>query len=102
MRTDRPPAPSGAGTLLETSRSLPGHSIAADSPDLMGYPFFSLGESRRLVPIRYQSLGVTIKVEGTSEQGIATIWDADILIWAAAQIFKAREEHTGSSRLLEA
>ena len=100
MSTYRTTDPSGAGTLLEISRSLPGHSIAADSPDLMGYPFFSLGESRRLVPIRYQSLGVAIAVEGTSEQGIATIWDADILIWAASQILTARDERTGTSRLL--
>ena len=68
----------------------------------MGYPFFSLGESRRLVPIRYQSLDVAITVEGGSEQGIATIWDADILIWGASQVLKARQERTGTSRLLVA
>jgi plasmid replication initiation protein len=105
MTEERDPKSSARKTVqtpLEISRSLPGDPGAVDSPDLMGYPFFSLGESRRLVPIRYQSLGVTIKVEGTSGQGIATIWDADILIWAASQIFKARNEHTGTSRLLEA
>jgi len=94
------PKPPGAATLLEISRSLPGDSTAVDSPDLMGYPFFSLSESRRLVPIRYQSLGIAIAVEGTSEQGIATIWDADILIWAAAQVLRARDERIGTSRLL--
>ena len=35
--------PSGSGILLEISRSLPGDPTAVDSPDLMGYPFFSLG-----------------------------------------------------------
>jgi plasmid replication initiation protein len=90
------------GMLLEISRSLPGDPTTVDSPDLMGYPFFSLTEARRVTPIRYQSLGVGIAVEGTSEQGIATIWDADILIWAAAQVLKARDERTGTSRLLVA
>ena len=33
--------------------------------------------------------GITIRVEGTQEHGIATIWDADILIWAASQIVEA-------------
>ena len=94
--------PSGPGILLEISRSLPGDPTAVDSPDLMGYPFFSLGESLRLAPMRYQSPGVVITVEGASEGGIATIWDADILIWGAAQVVKAREERTGTSRLLMA
>jgi plasmid replication initiation protein len=89
-------------TFLEISQSLPGHPTAIDSPDLMGYPFFSLGESLRLAPMRYQSAGVAITVEGASERGIATIWDADILIWAASQVLKARQERTGTSRLLVA
>jgi plasmid replication initiation protein len=91
---------SGGGTPLEISCELPGNSTPADAPDLMGYPFFSLAESRRLVPIRYRSVDVALTVEGTSEQGIATIWDADILIWATAQVLKARDERTGTSRLL--
>src|ERR1700677_4205793 len=93
---------SPGGILLEISESLPGHPSAADSPDLMGYPFFSLGESLRLVPMRYQSSGVAITVEGASERGIATIWDADVLIWAASQVVKARQERAGTSRLLVA
>jgi plasmid replication initiation protein len=87
---------------LEISRSLPGDSAAGDCPDLMGYPFFSLGEARRLVPICYQSRRVALTVEGTPERGIASIWDADILIWAASQIREACRQRTGTSRLLVA
>src|ERR1700728_4836444 len=101
MSNEHPVNPS-EGILLEVSHSLPGHPTSVDSPDLMGYLFFSLGESLRLVPMRYQSAGVAITVEGPSERGIATIWDADILIWAASQVIKARQERTGTSRLLVA
>jgi plasmid replication initiation protein len=87
---------------LEIPRSLPGDPAAVGSPDLMGYPFFSLGESRRHAAIRYRSAGVEITVEGTSEHGIATIWDADILIWAASQVLEAKRRRTGTSRLLAA
>jgi plasmid replication initiation protein len=100
MTMERTTEPSGIGMLHEISRALPGDAASVDSPDLMGYPFFSLGESRRLIPIRYQSLGVAIEVQGSCEQGIATIWDADILIWAASQVLTARDERTGTSRLL--
>jgi plasmid replication initiation protein len=89
-------------TPLEISRSLPGDPAAIDSPDLMGYPFFSLGESRRHAAIRYRSVGVEITVEGTTEHGIATIWDADILIWAASQVLEAKRQRTGTSRVLAA
>ncbi len=89
-------------TPLEISRSLPGDPATVDSPDLMGYPFFSLTEARRLAPICYQSLGVSLAVEGSSEKGIATVWDADVLIWAAAQVLKARDERTGTSRSIMA
>ena len=60
-----------------------------DARDLMAYPFFA-GEVRRTAPIDFRSGNITIRVEGTQEHGIATIWDADILIWAASQIVEAR------------
>jgi plasmid replication initiation protein len=41
-------------------------------------------------------------VEGTQEHGIATIWDADILIWAASQIVEARDAGMRPSRLMRA
>ena len=33
----------------------------------------------------------TIRVEAVPDHGMATIWDADILIWAASQIVEARD-----------
>jgi hypothetical protein len=44
---------------------------------------------------------VTIRVEGTQEHGIATIWDADVLIWAASQIVEARDAGLRPSRLMQ-
>src|SRR3546814_1920024 len=32
-----------------------------------------------------------ISVEAVPEHGMATIWDADVLIWAASQIIEARD-----------
>jgi plasmid replication initiation protein len=45
---------------------------------------------------------VAIRVEGTQEHGIATIWDADVLIWAASQIVEARDAGISTSRLMRA
>jgi len=85
---------------LELFRALPGDMAPRDAQDLMAYPFFSLAKSRRTAPIDYCSGGVTIRVEGTQEHGIATIWDADILIWAASQIIEARDAGIRASRLM--
>jgi len=102
MRTKQPSGTEITQSPREISRSLPGDPAAGDCPDLMSYPFFSLTPSRRIVPIHYRSGDVTITVEGNSQLGIATIWDADILLWAASQILEARDQHTGTSRLLVA
>ena len=76
---------------LDLFRALPGDMAPRDSQDLMAFPFFSLAKSRRTVPIDFRSGEVTVRVEGTLEHGIATIWDADILIWAASQIVEAKD-----------
>jgi plasmid replication initiation protein len=68
----------------------------------MAYPFFSLAKSKRTVPIDYRAAGITVRVEGTAEHGLATIWDADILIWAASQIVEARDAGIRPSRLMQA
>lgn len=73
-----------------------------DAQDLMAYPFFALAKSRRTTPIDFRSGNVVIRVEGTQEHGIATIWDADILIWAASQIVEARDAGLCPSRMLHA
>ena len=87
---------------LDLFRALPGDMAPRDSQDLMAYPFFSLAKSRRTKPIDFRSGNVAIRVEGTQEHGIATIWDADILIWAASQIVEARDAGITTSRLMRA
>ncbi len=87
---------------LELFRALPGDIAARDAQDLMAYPFFSLAKSRRVRPIDYRQGGVTIRVEATQEHGMATIWDADVLIWAASQITEARDRGLEPSRLMAA
>jgi plasmid replication initiation protein len=43
-----------------------------------------------------------IVVEATLEHGMATIWDADVLIWAASQLVEARDAGLATSRLIAA
>lgn len=73
-----------------------------DAQDLMSWPFFSLAKSRRVTPIDFRMGDVSIRVEATVEHGMATIWDADILIWAASQIVDARDNGLRTSRLMAA
>ncbi|MCP1713879.1 plasmid replication initiation protein [Kerstersia gyiorum] len=87
---------------LDLFRALPGDMAPRDAQDLMAYPFFSLAKSRRTAPIDFRSGNITIRVEGTQEHGIATIWDADILIWAASQIVEAKDAGLPTSRLMRA
>ena len=87
---------------LELFHAFSGELPARDAQDLMAYPFFSLAKSKRTVPIDFHTSSVTVRVEGTAEHGIATIWDADILIWAASQIVEARDAGIRSSRLMAA
>src|SRR5690554_4645802 len=87
---------------LDLFRALPGDMAPRDAQDLMAYPFFSLAKSRRVAPIDFRSGNITIRVEGTAEHGIATIWDADILIWAASQIVEAMDAGLSTSRLMRA
>src|SRR3546814_17001580 len=68
----------------------------------MSWPFFSLAKSKRVAPILFRMGDVSIHVEATPEHGMATIWDADILIWAASQIVEAHAPGLPTSRLLAA
>lgn len=63
-----------------------------DQQDTMERPFFSLSKSKRLKPIEYRSArdGIFVTVRPHPEYGMATIWDADILIWAASVICDLR------------
>ncbi len=87
---------------LELFHALPGDLAPRDAQDLMAYPFFSLSKSHRTAPIDFRSGDVTIRVEAVPEHGMATIWDADILIWAASQIVEARDAGLRTSRLMAA
>ena len=87
---------------LEIFRARSGDIAARDAQDLMSWPFFSLAKSRRVTPIDFRMGEVTIRVEATAEHGMATIWDADVLIWAASQIVDARDRGLRTSRLMSA
>lgn len=77
-----------------------GDASPRDQRDLMERPFFSLAKSRRTKPILYQSGQARIEVYAVPEHGMATIWDADILIWAASQIVEAENLGLRTSRFL--
>jgi plasmid replication initiation protein len=87
---------------LHLFRALPGDLAPRDAQDLMAYPFFSLAKSKRLAPIDFRAGAITIRVEAVPEHGMATIWDADVLIWAASQIVNARDAGLRTSRLMAA
>nr|HAQ93051.1 replication protein [Afipia sp.] len=87
---------------LDLFRALPGEFAARDAQDLMAYPFFSLSKSHRVAPIDFAAGNVSIRVEAVPDHGMATIWDADILIWAASQIVEARDAGLRTSRLMVA
>ena len=87
---------------LDLFYSMPGDIAARDAQDLMSWPFFSLAKSRRSAPIDFAMGATWISVEAVAEHGMATIWDADILIWAASQIVEARDAGIRPSRLMRA
>lgn len=65
-----------------------------DQRETMERPFFSLGKRKRLKPIEYVSPNgeVFVNVFPNAEFGMATIWDADILIWAASHMNSLRKQ----------
>ena len=87
---------------LDLFHALPGDLAPRDAQDLMAYPFFSLSKSHRTAPIDFVAGSVSIRVEAVPDHGMATIWDADILIWAASQIVEARDKGLRTSRLMAA
>jgi plasmid replication initiation protein len=78
--------------------ALPSDIPARDQQDLMERPFFSLSKNKRTTPIEYEVGGNYICVTANEKYGIATIWDADILIWAASQITEALSKGLKTSR----
>jgi plasmid replication initiation protein len=85
---------------LDLFRSVPVDPAPRDAQDLMAWPFFSLAKSRRSAPIDFRMGETWISVEAVPEHGMATIWDADILIWAASQLVEARDAGRPTSRLM--
>lgn len=65
-----------------------------DQRETMERPFFSLQKRKRLKPIDYTSPdgAIFVKVEAVPAYGIATIWDADILIWASSAIQRMKAQ----------
>ena len=70
-----------------------------DQRETMERPFFSLSKAKRIKPIIYESRDTSVKVT-SGAYGMATIWDADILIWAASQINEAQEKGLATSRVI--
>ncbi len=66
----------------------------------MTWPFFSLAKTKRVTPITFEMGKTWISVEAVPEHGMATIWDADVLIWAASQLVSARDAGRSTSRLM--
>ena len=92
----------GERAQLDLFHAKSGQFAVRDTQDLMAYPFFSLAKSKRLKPINFKSGSIVIRVEAVPEHGMATIWDADVQIWAASQIVEARDAGLRSSRLMAA
>ena len=71
-----------------------------DQRDTMERPFFSLAKRPRLTPIEYHVGDVRVEVTANPKFGMATIWDADILIWAATQVTEAIDRGLTASRVI--
>ncbi len=79
---------------LDLFVAIPGDIPTHDQQEMMERPFFSLSKQRRIEPIDYKvqngSTQISVNVTAPAQIGIATIWDADILIWAASQLREAK------------
>lgn len=86
------------------ARSLPAIDETAalrDAIDLMVWPCFTLGKQLRQVPLIHQYRGDFLRVMPVSNgPGLATIWDADLLIWAVSQLVEAHDRRLSVSPVL--
>lgn len=83
---------------LDPFEALAGDVPPRDQRDLMERPFFSLAKAKRVKPIIYKAGDTEVQVYAVAEHGMATIWDADVLIWAASQILAAQDRGLPTSR----
>ena len=69
-----------------------------DQRETMERPFFSLAKRKRIKPISYTSPdgNVFVEVRAVPEEGMATIWDCDILIWAASVLTAQKERRVNN------
>jgi len=89
----------GERATLDPFIALPDDGVnPRDQRDLMERPFFSLAKSKRTKPIFYKAGNTEVQVYALQEYGMATIWDADVLIWAATQIVEAADHGLRTSR----
>ncbi len=72
-----------------------------DMADLMIWPWFSLAKQPRSTPILFEQGEVRIRVEPAGRFGFATIWDADLLLWAISQWTEELDAGRTPSRQLE-
>lgn len=79
---DRPAAPDQFDLFLPYLADMP----LRDQREMMERPFFSLAKSKRVKPIDYKSPDgkLWVHVSANPDYGMATIWDADILIYCAS------------------
>jgi len=92
------PSPDSERTRLDAFVVTADDAGFRDQRDLMERPFFSLSKSHRTRPITYKANDIEVQVLGMPEHGMATIWDADVLIWAASQIVDAENRGLRTSR----
>jgi plasmid replication initiation protein len=88
-------------TASERATLYPVEALAGDVPprdqrDLMERPFFSPAKAKRVTI--YQAGETQVQVFANPEHGMATIWDPDVLIWAASQILAAQDRGLSTSR----
>jgi len=91
-------------TQIDLFVALPGTIPTYDQQDTMELPFFSLAKptpTSRRAAIDYRATDgnteIHINVTAPESIGIATIWDADILIWAASQLRAALDRGEATS-----
>ena len=87
------------------ARPLPATDEAAlrDAIDLMAWPCFALSKRPRHVPIVHEYRGDFLRVLPIQPgPGLATIWDADVLIWAVSQLVEAHDRRLSVSPVLMA
>ena len=99
MANERQRLMMGERATLDPFIALPDDGVSPrDQRDLMERPFFSLAKSKRTKPILYKAGNTEVQVYALQEYGMATIWDADVLIWAATQIVEAADQGLHTSR----